>query len=56
MTEPEKTDATRKGFEQILAAKKAAQKGGGGGGPASRGGPSQLPDAKSGKSFKRRKV
>jgi hypothetical protein len=56
MTEPQQPDSTRKGFEQLLAAKKAKQQGAGGSGQAGRGGPSQLPDAKSGKSFKRRKV
>jgi hypothetical protein len=55
MTEPQ-NDPTRERMKQLLEKKKAANKAGGAGAPVSGGGAAHLPDAKSGKSFKRRKV
>jgi hypothetical protein len=55
MTEPTQ-DENRRRMEQLLAAKKAAGKAAGGTNAGNRGGAQHLPDAKSGKSFKRRKV
>jgi hypothetical protein len=55
MTEP-RNDPTRERLKQLLEKKNAANKAATSGAPASRGGASHLPDAKSGKSFKRRKV
>ena len=56
MTEPTPQDENRRRMEQLLAAKKAASKAGGTTAANGRGGAGHLPDAKSGKSFKRRKV
>ncbi|MCU1374099.1 MAG: hypothetical protein JWO68_1385 [Actinomycetia bacterium] len=56
MTEPTPQDETRKRFEQLLEAKKAARKGADTSSAAERGSATHLPGAKSGKSFKRRKV
>jgi hypothetical protein len=56
MTETRPNDETRKRFEQLLEAKKAARKSADTTSAADRGSATHLPGAKSGKSFKRRKV
>jgi hypothetical protein len=56
MTERTPQDSTRERFQQLLEKKKAANKAGGSGASGGRDGHQHLPDAKSGKSFKRRKV
>jgi hypothetical protein len=56
MTEPRSNDETRRRFEQLLEAKKAGRKAADTTGGVNRGSATHLPGAKSGKSFKRRKV
>ncbi|MCU1483538.1 MAG: hypothetical protein JWN67_284 [Actinomycetia bacterium] len=56
MTEPTPQDENRRRMEQLLAAKKAAGKAADVATTADRGSATHLPGAKSGKSFKRRKV
>lgn len=49
-------DATRRRFRELLAAKQAGHDEAGSTGNTKRGGPAHLPGAKSGRTFRRRKV